>query len=269
MAPAMPTAPQNTARPEMWWMMLAKSKTMRFFAVSCEFVLFLGCLWLTLVTIIPEATGWLWGSVNQFFLVGLGFAVDAALPEAWLHVVDQWTEKKRQHLLWSIPIAIAMLLLVVANMVYTKLTGSSGTQPGGATEILVNSLLVARMFIGICYVTIRECQSFIDRKHYTQQAAQPLVSVVEIEELIRHAMSVLAEQQEVRLSEIASEQRQMLALSQHICWGGSRPSKRVDPFWTTRPLSSHPATPQSRVAKPGQGQCEREIRARATVPICG
>jgi hypothetical protein len=212
MAQPMPTQQhkmtRQAPRPEMWLIMLAKSKTMRFFAVSCEFVIFLGCLWLTLVTILPDATGWLWGGVDAFFMVAMGFAVDAALPEAWLHVVDQWAEKKNQQLLWSIPIAIAMLLLVVANVVYTKLAGRNGAPPSGTTEALVNTLLIARMFIGICYVTIRECQSFIDRKDYHQQFAQPLTSTVAIEELVGKAINDLAEKQEASLRRFADAQQQ-------------------------------------------------------------
>ena len=64
-------------RPEMWMITLAKSKTMRFFAVSCEFIIFLGCLWLTLVTILPDATGWAWGGIDKFFMVAMGFAVES------------------------------------------------------------------------------------------------------------------------------------------------------------------------------------------------
>src|SRR5581483_7988152 len=134
-------------KPEMWWITLAKSKTMRFFAVSCEFIIFLGCLWLTLVTILPSATGWLWGGVDTFFMVAMGFAVDAALPEAWLHVVDQYLEKKKAQLWWSVPIAVAMLLLVIANVIYTKITGQNEAKPTATMEAIVNVLLIARMLI--------------------------------------------------------------------------------------------------------------------------
>ncbi len=220
MAQAAPSLQQKTIRPtpkpEMWVLTLVKSKTMRFFAVSCELVIFLGCLWLTLVTILPSATGWLWGGVDDVFLVAMGFAVDAALPEAWLHVVDQWAEKKHHHLWWSIPIAIAMLLLVVANVVYAKLTGTRGVPPVGATASLVDMLLIARMVIGICYVTIRECQSFIDRKQYQQQSPSSQVLVIDMEELRRKTIDDLAEKQQQALELLRSEQHRLFTTVQEV-----------------------------------------------------
>lgn len=213
MATNTPTQQQSNTvkqpRPEMWLITLAKSKIMRFFAVSCEFIIFLGCLWLTLVTILPSATTWLWGGVDTFFMVAMGFAVDAALPEAWLHVVDQYLEKKKAQLRWSIPIAVAMLVLVIANVVYTKLTGQSEAHPTGAMEAVVNTLLIARMFIGISYVTIRECQSFIDRKQYNQA---PPAQSVPVEELIKKAADELQTQVDQRLTELAGNQKQSLDL---------------------------------------------------------
>lgn len=196
-----PAAP--TPRDEMWLITLAKSKTMRFFAVSCEFMIFLGCLWLTLVTILPDAAGWLSGGIDNFFLVSLGFAVDAALPEAWLHVVDQYTTTPRKiaQLRWSVPIAIGMLLLVVANFIYAKLEGTTGAQPSGAMETVVNILLIARMFIGISYVTIRECQSFLDRKQTSQQPATP--ALPDLQQQIAEAIAEVSHAFEQRLADLA------------------------------------------------------------------
>lgn len=209
MQPTVNTPPN--AREEMWLIILAKSKTMRFFAVSCEFIIFLGCLWLTLVTILPAATNWANGTIDKFFLVAMGFAVDAALPEAWLHVVDQYTEtpRKKAHLKWSIPIAIGMLLLVVANIVYTKLAGNS--RPDAALNVVVDVLLIARMFLGISYVTIRECQSFLDRKQARQQ---PLA--VDLDQRITEAIASLTAQLEARLAPLAAEQARMLASIQQL-----------------------------------------------------
>jgi hypothetical protein len=203
------TPPQ--AREEMWLIILAKSKTMRFFAVSCEFIIFLGCLWLTLVTILPAATSWAQGTIDKFFLVAMGFAVDAALPEAWLHVVDQYTEtpRKKAHLKWSVPIAIGMLLLVVANIVYTKLAGNS--KPDAALNVVVNVLLIARMFLGISYVTIRECQSFLDRKQGRQQ-----LPAADLDQRIAEEIASLTAQLDARLAPIAAEQARMLASIQQL-----------------------------------------------------
>lgn len=214
-APLPVPASPKVAREEMWWIMLAKSKTMRFFAVSCEFIIFLGCLWLTLVTIMPTATGWLNGGIDSFFLIAMGFAVDAALPEAWLHVVDQYisTPRKKSQLKWSVPIAIGMLLLVIANFVYAKLAGTSGQQPTGAIEGLVNALLIARMAIGIGYVTIRECQSFIDRKQAKQHATPP---AQDIQHMIDQAVNGLQSQFDQRLAGIFTEQGEMLASIQQL-----------------------------------------------------
>ena len=174
MATAATPTPITTEREEMWYITLAKSKIMRFFSVSCELVIFFGCLWLTLVTILPGAEKWLDGGVNSFFLVVMGFAVDAAMPESWLHVVEQHLEKRATQFKWSIAIAIAMLILVICNIVYTKVVGETGKTPDGAMGIIVNSLLIARMFIGICYVTIRGCQDFLTRK---EQPTAPAATI--------------------------------------------------------------------------------------------
>jgi hypothetical protein len=175
----------------MWWISVAKSKTMRFFAVSCEFLIFLGCLWLTLVTVLPQAEAWAGGTIDSFFIVAMSFAVDAALPEAWLHVVDQYTEnpKKKSQLTWSIPIAVGMLILVVANIIYTKIAGTSSSTHSGAEAIWVDILLISRMFIGISYVTIRECQSFLDRKQAKERPAP--VAQNDVQTLIRQEMAGL------------------------------------------------------------------------------
>lgn len=214
-APA-PAAPK-VAREEMWWIMLAKSKTMRFFSVSCEFIIFLGCLWLTLVTIEPTATsGDIGGAINTFFLVAMGFAVDAALPEAWLHVVDQFITKPRKHsqLKWSVPVAVGMLLLVVANFVYAKLGDPNGGIPTDAMQALINTLLIARMFIGISYVTIRECQSFIDRKQASLKPALP--NMPDVQQMIDQALAGQQAKVEQRLAGISTEQGRMVASLQQL-----------------------------------------------------
>lgn len=216
---ASPAPAPKGVREEMWLITMAKSKTMRFFAVSCEFIIFLGCLWLTLVTIMPEATGWLNGSIDKFFLIALGFAVDAALPEAWLHVVDQFTDtpRKTTQLKWSIPIALGMLLLVGANFVYAKLAGASGKEPTGALAVVVNTLLIARMFIGISYVTIRECQSFLDRKQGKQPPHNaPHLQLEAIEQRIAEASQELQTQLEQRVATFTAEWAQRLTeVQQH------------------------------------------------------
>lgn len=193
---------------EMWLIILAKSKTMRFFSVSCEFILFLGCLWLTMTTILPDTIGWANGSINGFFLVAMGFAVDAAMPEAWLHVVDQWTDNPRKimHLRWSVGIAIAMSLLVVANVTYSKISGTSAEHPTGPMEAVVNTLLIARILIGISYVAIRECQSFLDRKQAKQQ---PIMSqaITDLQQIIADLQTQFGQ----RLVAIATEQKHTFA----------------------------------------------------------
>lgn len=171
----------GTEKQEMWFLDLAKSKIIMAASKSCELVIFFGTLWLTLVTIVPGAEGWANGIVNTVFMAVLGFAVDAAMPESFLHVVLQYLEEKRNQLKWSIPLAIAMFALVVANVLYSKL------DPAGNMTWLINTLLILRMIIGICYVSVRECQNLIDRHHPTFPRAT-------IEEKFEHIEALIAQQ---------------------------------------------------------------------------
>lgn len=216
-----PKAKQKPEREEMWWLMLAKSKTMRFFSVSCEFIIFLGCLWLTLVTIMPDAESWAYGGINKFFLVAMGFAVDAALPESWLHVVGQYIDKQWSQFRWSVSIAVLMMILVIANIVYTKLTGSDGQSAAGIPW-LVDTLLIARMFIGIVYVTIRECQEFISRKQAKRMIApedlahtlQPIIAQVQdIQAQTTSAIAKVEARTAAALQKMGDEQTRIATLN--------------------------------------------------------
>lgn len=162
-------------RQEMWWVILAKSKTLRFFAVSCEFILFLGGLWITFTVNDPTSKTWLGGNVNMIFLTIMGWAVDAAMPEAWLHVVIQQVEKKRGQLSWSKFVAICISLLFIGNIVYSVFTGGdktggvSGT-PADITGWVLLVLTILRIAIGFVYITVRQCQEWIDRQNPEQPA---------------------------------------------------------------------------------------------------
>jgi hypothetical protein len=249
-------APKKTKalREEMWWLTIAKSKTMRFFAVSCEFIIFLGCLWLTLVTVLPNAEGWFNGTIDSFFIVAMSFAVDAALPEAWLHVVDQYTEtpRKRSQLAWSIPIAGGMLILVVANIIYAKVTGQSSTAPSGSAAIWVDILLISRMFIGISYVTIRECQSFLDRKHAKQQPA-PLAPI-EVQALVHQEMSSLQTTFQQMLAGMTDEQARLTQTLQQL-----QSQAVVSP-----PVSAVPEIDYQRIVNAVSSQLVGQVETRFT-----
>lgn len=156
-------------KPEMWFMDLAKSRIMLFFSKSCELVLFFGCLWITLTMTDPTAKTWANGIINTVFITIMGFAIDAAFPESWMHVVLQRLEGKDEQFKWSRAIALTMTFLVAANVIYTMFAGDSGNTaasgiPTNAQGWIVDSLIIVRLLVGISYVAIRECQGMIDRR---------------------------------------------------------------------------------------------------------
>lgn len=162
-------------RAEMWWVILAKSKTLRFFAVSCEFILFLGGLWITLTVNDPAAKTLLGGNINMVFLTVMGWAIDAAMPEAWLHVVIQHVEKRTGQLSWSKFVAICISLLFVGNIVYSIFTsGDTSDKVGAPTDVtgwILLCLTILRITVGFVYITVRQCQEWIDRQN--QPASLP------------------------------------------------------------------------------------------------
>jgi len=166
-------------RQEMWWVILAKSKTLRFFAVSCEFILFLGGLWITFTVNDPESKTWLSGNVNLVFLTVMGWAVDAAMPEAWLHVVIQHVQKERGQLGWSKFVAGAISVLFIGNIIYSVFTGGDTTDgisgaPKDATGWILLVLVILRISVGFVYITVRQCQEWIKRQ--PDHAAPPALA---------------------------------------------------------------------------------------------
>src|SRR5581483_11017522 len=176
---AQKTAKQPKVRParqEMWWVILAKSKTLRFFAVSCEFILFLGGLWITFTVNDPASKAWLSGNINLIFLTVMGWAVDAAMPEAWLHVVIQHVQQERGQLGWSKFVARAISVLFIGNIVSSVFTGgdtSGGMRgaPTDATDWILLILVILRISVGFVYITVRQCQEWIKRQN--PEAAPP------------------------------------------------------------------------------------------------
>lgn len=152
--------PAKEKKPEMFFIDLAKSKVILFAAKSCELVIFFGGLWITLVMTNHDAASWLSGSINSFFITTMAFAVDAAFPESWLHVVLQHVEQKTNQFRWSVSVAIAMTLLVALNVV--------GTEVKNMPDWFSPALIIVRMLVGFGYVAIRECQVLLSRKNVDQ-----------------------------------------------------------------------------------------------------
>lgn len=203
------------ARQEMWWIILAKSKTLRFFAVSCEFILFLGGLWITFTVNDPESKTWLAGNINMIFLTIMGWAVDAAMPEAWLHVVIQHVQKERGQLGWSKFVAICISVLFIGNIVYSVFTGGdtsggvSGT-PADITGWILLVLVILRISVGFVYITVRQCQEWIKRQN-PETATPPALLNLDSWSLV--ALAAYTQQETYRqLTELASAQSQKINL---------------------------------------------------------
>lgn len=204
-----PSKPAKPQRQEMWWVILAKSKTLRFFAVSCEFILFLGGLWITFTVNDPSSKTWLSGNINMIFLTVMGWAIDAAMPEAWLHVVIQHVQKEKGQLGWSKFVAICISVLFIGNIVYSIFTSgdtskSTGT-PTDATAWILLFLTILRITVGFVYLTVRQCQEWIDRAKTSEVQTPPALPAVDVEELVSKAVEKLA-------GELASTQKQSLDL---------------------------------------------------------
>ena len=148
------------------------------------------------------------GSINGFFLTSMGFAVDAAFPESWLHVVAQKLEGKRAQFKWSVAIAIAMLVLVAINGITA---GAEGVLHVEMPKWLLATVIITRLLMGICYVAIRECQSFINRRIAEQQQVLPAVDVLA---QIDTAIQGFSESLDRRFSESTSATEKRLQVSE-------------------------------------------------------
>lgn len=204
--PTPATQPQKQA--EMYFLDLAKSKVVMFAGKSCELVIFFGCLWITLVMTNPGAANWADGGINSFFLTSMGFAVDAAFPESWLYVVAQKLEGKRTQFTWSVAIAVAMLVLVAVNGVTA---GAEGVLHVTINKWLLAIVIITRLLVGICYVAIRECQSFIDRRSAEQHQTLP---AADVRAQIDTAIRTFSESLDRRFSESASATERHLQVSE-------------------------------------------------------
>ncbi|HEU5375340.1 MAG TPA: hypothetical protein VFV38_07880 [Ktedonobacteraceae bacterium] len=213
--PTTPTTAQRAfPKPEMWWMMLAKSKTLRFFAVSCAFLLFLGGLWITFTTTNPAAKTWLNGDLNLIFLTAMGWAVDAAMPEAWLHVVIQHVEQKTSQLAWFTFVAIGVSLFFLGTILSSIMTTSETSDPlhglpSDAAGWVLLLLVLLRISIGFVYLTVRQCQEWIDRHDGASSTQQVPPPQVDLQAVLTEAIADLAKQQEQHLAVLAQEQRQI------------------------------------------------------------
>ncbi len=206
--PTTANQPQSN-RPEMYFLDLAKSKVVMFAGKSCELVIFFGCLWITLVMTNPGAVSWLDGGINSFFLTSMGFAVDAAFPESWLHVVAQRLEGKHTQFKWSVAIAIAMLILVAVNGITA---GAEGVLHVSMPKWLLATVIITRLLVGICYVAIRECQAFISRRTAEQHQVLP---ATDVRAQIDMAIQSFSESLDRRFSESASETERHLQVSEN------------------------------------------------------
>lgn len=188
-------------KPEMWFIDLAKSKVILFAAKSCELVIFFGGLWLTLVMTNHDAANWASGGINNFFITTMGFAVDAAFPESWIHVVAQHFDQKKGQFRWSVSIAIAMSLLVGLNVVSTEIeTNAHVNLPVWVTA----TFITIRMFVGFGYVAIRECQGLLDRKSAEKQAGSPVQPpALDIQKQIEEALAKQAKEQTDMLADLS------------------------------------------------------------------
>lgn len=202
----------KTPRAEMWWVILAKSKTLRFFAVSCEFILFLGGLWITLTVNDPSAKTLLGGNIDMVFLTVMGWAIDAAMPEAWLHVVIQHVDKRTGQLGWSKFVAICISLLFIGNIIYSIMTTGNTTDkvgtPTDTTGWILVCLVILRITIGFVYITVRQCQEWIDRSKGQPaiQASAPTTPQVNIQEEVTKAMESITAKFDQRLAAMQNAQ---------------------------------------------------------------
>lgn len=186
------------------FMDLAKSKVILFLAKSCELVLLLGTIWMTVTLTTPAAASMLGGWPNTIIITLMGVAVDAAMPESFIHAVAQRLEQKTTQFKWSITIAICMLLLVVINFVNSAVESRTGTSlPGG----VIVALIIIRGIVGLSYVTIRECQMYIDRQTANQRQVIPVVDVVE-------RLATFTETMNRRFSEMKSESERRLQMTE-------------------------------------------------------
>lgn len=222
--PALKPKKIKKIRQEMWWVILAKSKTLRFFAVSCEFILFLGGLWITFTVNDPSSKTWLSGNINMIFLTIMGWAVDAAMPEAWLHVVIQHVQKERGQLGWSKFVAICISVLFIGNIVYSVFTGGdtsggvSGT-PTDATGWILLILVILRISVGFVYITVRQCQEWIKRSNpetqppALQQDFWPMVAMgAKLQADFEKSLTELASAQSLALVDFSDRQSHKLNL---------------------------------------------------------
>lgn len=196
--PPTPAPAPAKQRAEMWWVILAKSKTLRFFAVSCEFILFLGGLWITFSVTNPDSKNWFGGNVNMVFLTIMGWAVDAAMPEAWLHVVIQHVQQKRGHLSWSKFVAICISILFIGNIVYSVFTSGDKTSATGTptdfTGWILLILIILRISVGFVYITVRQCQEWIDRTQ-EQPDPTPAPAPINVQEIVDQALAKATSEQ--------------------------------------------------------------------------
>jgi hypothetical protein len=159
----------------------------------------------------------------------MGFAIDAAMPEGWLHVVAQHLEHKPSQQRWSKAVASAMSLLFLGNIVYSFLTtgdtsgGTSGGFPSDVQGWVLLSLMVLRVSVGFLYITVRECQEFISRYEAKAQHTQPptpATPLVDVEALVRQVLSEsvvsLQSQQQQALQLMRIEQQRMLSHVQEV-----------------------------------------------------
>lgn len=203
-------------RQEMWWVILAKSKTLRFFAVSCEFILFLGGLWITFTVNDPESKAWLGGNINLIFLTVMGWAVDAAMPEAWLHVVIQHVQRERGQLVWSKFVAICISVLFIGNIIYSVFTGGdrTGGVAGAPTDVTSWALLILvilRITVGFVYITVRQCQEWIKRQPGAGQLPPAMDIQAQFSWSLVAVSAWLEQHQEQRLADLQTTFEQRLA----------------------------------------------------------
>lgn len=206
---------QPTQKEEMWFIQLAKSKIVRAFAVSCELVLFLGGLWVTLTVNEPDAVSWAIGPIviNSIVMTAMGWAVDAALGESWLHVVIQHVKQEKSMENWSKAVAIGISLLFAANVVYALVArdaDKTASQQSGmnATTIILFVLTALRIFIGFTYITVRECQGWITRhKEEGTQAQQgtPQAPALDVEKIVNEALAKQANDQAQVMADLKAE----------------------------------------------------------------
>jgi hypothetical protein len=215
---------QPTKREEMWVIQLAKSKIVRAFAVSCELMLFLGGLWVTLTVNEPDALTWAIGPIvlNTVVMTAMGWAVDAALGESWLHVVIQHVKQETGMEKWSRAVAVGISLLFAANIVYALVARDASQvaqQSGGmnATTLVLFLLTALRIFIGFVYITVRECQGWITR-HKAETASAPpalidewpLVAALASIQQLPQTLTDLQADMEKQLEKLASTQQSAL-----------------------------------------------------------